>query len=124
MVWGLVGYGCCLAILAHGFVVGHFGLCIRKLSKTCVTKKWNFSGHGPTPKIRTCFFFSLYQCWLNCLKMFFGGNPRSLNNVRHFAKICFWSKFRPQLHVLLFFMLQEGDTPKNIFFLLLVLCIG
>ena len=25
MVWGLVGYGCRLAVLAHGFGVGHSG---------------------------------------------------------------------------------------------------
>ena len=56
MVWGLVGYGCRLAVLAHGFGVGHFGLCIRKLSKTGVTKKWSFSGHGPTPENSDIFF--------------------------------------------------------------------
>ena len=56
MVWGLVGYGCRIAVLAHGFGVGHSGLCIRKLSKTGVTKKWSFSGHGPTPKNSDIFF--------------------------------------------------------------------
>ena len=55
-VWGLVGYGCRLAVLAHGFGVGHSGLCLRKLSKTGVTKKWSFSGYGPTPENSDFFF--------------------------------------------------------------------
>ena len=55
-VWGLIGYGCRLAVVAHGFGIGHFGLCIRKLSKTGVTKKWSFSGHGPTPENSDIFF--------------------------------------------------------------------
>ena len=38
MVWGLVGYGCRLAVLAHGFGVGHFGLRQPKLTKSRVTK--------------------------------------------------------------------------------------
>ena len=123
MVWGLVGYGCRLAVVAHGFGVGHSGLRQPKLTKSRVTKNGVLVVMDPPRKIIT-FFSSLYQCWLNCQKIFFAGNPQSLNNVRHFAKNCFWSKFRPQPHVLVFFMLQEGDTPKNIFFLLLVLCIG
>ena len=56
MVWGLVGYGCRLAVLAHGFGVGHSGLRQPKVAKSRVTKKWSFSGHGPTPKILTFFF--------------------------------------------------------------------
>ena len=75
MVWGLVDYGCRLADLAHGFDVGHFVLYIRKLSKTGVTKNVVFGVIGPTPKM-LIFFSSLYQCWLNCLKIFFGVTPR------------------------------------------------
>ena len=56
MVWGLVGYGCRLAVLAHGFDIGHSGLCIRKLSKTGVMKKYSFSGHVPTPENPVIFF--------------------------------------------------------------------
>ena len=56
VVWGLVGYGCRLAVVAHGFGIGHSGLCLRKLSKTGVTKKWSFSGHGPTPENSDIFF--------------------------------------------------------------------
>ena len=56
MVWGLVGYGCRLAVLAHGFGVGHSGLRQPKLAKSRVTKKWSFSGHGPTPENSNIFF--------------------------------------------------------------------
>ena len=56
MVWGLVGYGCRLAVLAHGFGVGHSGLQQPKVAKSRVTKKWSFSGHGPTPENSDIFF--------------------------------------------------------------------
>ena len=56
MVWGLVGYGCRLAVLDHGFGIGHFGLQQPKLTKSRVTKKWSFSGHGPTPENSNIFF--------------------------------------------------------------------
>ena len=74
MVWGLVGYGCRLVVVVHGFGVGHSGLYIRKLSKPGVTEKLSFSGHGPTPE-NSYIFSSLHQCWLNCLKMFLGVTP-------------------------------------------------
>ena len=59
MVWGLVGYGCRLAVLAYGFGVGHFGLRQPKLAKSRVTKKLSFSDHGPTSKNSDIFFLSL-----------------------------------------------------------------
>ena len=52
-------------------------------------------------------FSSWYQCWLNCQIFFFAGNPWSVNNVQHFAKKWFWSKFRPQLQEFPCSMIQE-----------------
>ena len=70
----------------------------------------------PPQKIIT-FFSSLYQCWLNCQKIFFGGNPWPVNNVRLFTQNCILAKMSPKLYIFAFFMLQERGTPKYRFFL-------
>ena len=73
----------------------------------------------PPPKI-LIFFSSLYQCGLNCQKIFFAGNPWSVNNVRHFAKNRFSSKFMPQLHIFCTFLhfswFRRGVHEKVYFF--------
>ena len=70
----------------------------------------------PPQKMLT-FFSGLYQCGLNCQKIFCGGNPWPVNNVRHFAQNCILAKMSPKFYIFAFFMLQEGGTPKNIFVL-------
>ena len=56
MVWGLVGCGCRLAVLAHGFGVGHFGLRQPKFAKSRVTKNEVLVVMDPPPKILIFFF--------------------------------------------------------------------
>ena len=77
----------------------------------------------PSHKI-IIFFSILYQCWLNSQKIFFACNPWFVNNVRHFAKTWFWSKFMPQLREFTCSLLQERGASKSICFILLVLCTG
>ena len=74
MVCGLVGYGCRIVVVVHGFGVGHSGLGLRKLSKTGVTKKWSFSGHGPTPK-KSGIFFEFVSMLVKLSENVFWGNP-------------------------------------------------
>ena len=92
-----------------------FGYFIRKLFKTGITKNLSFSGHGPTPENYN-IFSSLYQYWLNCHKIFFGGNPWPVNNVCLFTQNCILAKMSPKLYIFAFFMLQEEEyTKKNVF---------
>ena len=42
MVWGLVGYGCRLAVLAHGFGVGHFWVATAEICQNRGHEKLEF----------------------------------------------------------------------------------
>ena len=95
--------------------------------------RWNFAGTSsenepkqgsrkigvlvvtdPPQKILT-FFSSLYQCWLNCQKIFFGGNPWPVNNVRLFTQNCILAKMSPKLYIFAFFHAPRwGYTKKYI----------
>ena len=97
--------------MTHGFGISIFRSNFRRFTwnssenepKQGVTKNWSFSGHGPTPENSNIFFSGLYQCWLNCQKIFSGGNPWPVNNVRLFTQNCILVKMSQKLYIFIFF---------------------
>ena len=97
-----------------------FWVMIHKSVTTVVPKIRIFWYYGPT---RTFLSFpELYQCWLNCQKTFFMGNPWLLDNVRHFAKKIVQMEASTLGFYILCFM--RGRHIFNFWYLLLQLKIG
>ena len=77
----LVGrFGVCLGTgsdfdLFYGFGDGHFRVVPPKQDKNMGHEKVDFLVSRTHPQNYNVFFSSLYQCWLNCQKIFFVGNP-------------------------------------------------
>ena len=109
-VWGCLVMGAVSRFWLMGLGIGHFWCTV---SKKCQNRghQNNYVLVSWTQKNKKQKTSTWYQCWLNCQKIFFGGNPWSMNNVQHFTKIWFWSKFMSQLHEFTYFMFQDGGAP-------------